>query len=349
MLPHMDDAQAFFTQVVQESYRQAPLALVDLQHFRDPQQCLLYQMYRVTGEDGSSWILQAYHDQFVTRTIYPWASQRSVVLWVQQRAELLASLAREDYPAPRVIATHDGALTCRVNSWTVLVTSVVAGTADETSKAALYLTGAALGRLHQLPLPVSAPPSWWTPTTIAHARDQIFAVTALVPPSHQEMHQHFLAVVQTILASPNLPQSLIHGDCWPPNVLNTSDAVTFVDWEFAGLGTTLLDLGALLLMAQCNKSGDLPEEMDRERVIALVEGYATYRRLEAAELSLLLDAIRFSIAWRAALAFSRVKEEGWHEGIERLLGRAQRGYTVAEPIAHLARTLFSDVGSPQTR
>jgi Phosphotransferase enzyme family len=46
--------------------------------------------------------------------------------------------------------------------------------------------------------------------------------------------------------APALPSSVVHGDPWPGNAIHTAhDQVTLIDWENAGLGLPLLDLGFL--------------------------------------------------------------------------------------------------------
>jgi Ser/Thr protein kinase RdoA (MazF antagonist) len=334
------ELQRYVTHVMQDQYGRSPGTLIDLQHYQDPRLGSLYHMYRASCDGGETVIVQTYHDHYARRAIFTWSSQQAVSAWVEGRAALLAALANSDYPAPRVVATRTGSLTCRCDSWTVLLTSYVEGAANDASLQTLSLVGATLGRLHRLSLPSNAPPSWWTPATITHALERLNTVLPLVPLPHLDLHGHFQAVLETILACSDLPQTFIHGDCWLPNAMRTGERVILVDWEFAGRGAALLDLGSLLLMAQCSEKGDLPAQMLPERVVALADGYRAQRSLQTSELPLLLDAIRFSIAWRGAITFARVQEEGWHAGIERLLGRAQRGYCIAEPIAHLAASRF---------
>lgn len=56
--------------------------LAERQHYYDPRFGLLYQMYRVTCDEGTDLKLQVYHDHYATRAVYTWASQQPVVAWV---------------------------------------------------------------------------------------------------------------------------------------------------------------------------------------------------------------------------------------------------------------------------
>lgn len=127
-----------------------------------------------------------------------------------------------------------------------------------------------------------------------------------------------------------------------PNGVRTEDAqVVLIDWECAGRGAAILDLGALLLKCQCDQRGDFPAVIDEARIAAAVDGYTQWRYPSPHEQDLLLEAIRFSICWRGAWLFARFAGEGWTSSVEPLLQRIQRAHLLAEPTAHLAHISFA--------
>ena len=184
--------------------------------------------------------------------------------------------------------------------------------------------GVRWGKLHQLDShpPQSLGLSWWNPTySLPHARERLSAASSSVPTSYQGLYanvQHTLGMIEQQLRT--LPEVLIHGDCWPPNGVDTGDArVVLIDWECAGRGAALLDLGAFLLACQCDQRGDFPSTVDEARIAAAVDGYAQWRDPTPHEMDLLLEAIRFSICWRGAWLFARLAQEGWTPGVETIL------------------------------
>src|SRR5947207_11089849 len=92
---------------------------------------------------------------------------------------------------------------------------------------------------------------------------------------------------------------------------------------------------------QFDASGVMPETVNEACVAALVSGYAQWRLPEPIEFELLLDAMRFRIAWVGAWMLSKVLLEGWTARVERALSYVQRGYRLAEPTAAFALRCFA--------
>ena len=107
-----------------------------------------------------------------------------------------------------------------------------------------------------------------------------------------------------------------------------------------------MDLADFLLRSQCDKYGAPPTTTSEQHVTAAVSGYALHRIPSRSELDLLIDAIRFSIVWRAALMFARVRLEGWTPRLEQILARVQATYDIAEETARIARSTFQKMTSP---
>jgi len=307
-------------------------------------------MYRVEQPLGPAQILFAYHDDFVVGPTFRWGSNQPLEAWLRRRAELLTYLAEQHYPAPRVLLSQSGALIASSQQWNFLVTTYVDGEASVLSPENTFLLGSALGQLHGIELPTeeSLGFSWWNDTYSIPQALETFTSSASSAPLAQrflcENMQKTLHVVQQRLR--DLPEVIIHGDCWAPNGIRTGEqSVVLIDWECAGRGAAILDLGVLLLRCQYDQFGNIPEEIDTQHIASVVAGYAQWRHPSPQELDMLLEAIRFGIIWGGAWIASRATKEGWTPRIERLLTRIQRGYDLAEPVAHFARTSFAQLSS----
>jgi aminoglycoside phosphotransferase (APT) family kinase protein len=79
-----------------------------------------------------------------------------------------------------------------------------------------------------------------------------------------------------------LPQTLIHGELYPSNVLVGGARVAVVDWETAGLGPGILDLAALVVGWDPDSRGE---------IVGAYDPSTDPRDLAAAELVLALRCL----------------------------------------------------------
>lgn len=77
---------------------------------------------------------------------------------------------------------------------------------------------------------------------------------------------------------PDLPRGIIHGDCFPDNVLFDGDRVSIIDFYFACEDIRALDL-AICLNAWCWQN----EQWHKDKAAALLEGYRAEIPLSPAE------------------------------------------------------------------
>ena len=110
-----------------------------------------------------------------------------------------------------------------------------------------------------------------------------------------EAEYQFLAEeVQQFDCRPQLPPSLIHNDCNFGNVILTSvGKVALIDWEGAGLGPALLDIG-FVLSACFDKAN---QHLNTDALCAFIKGYCRSRRLTDGELDSLGDAVRYGATY----------------------------------------------------
>jgi len=261
-------------------------------------------VYRVQAEGAPGWVLR----------VYPSESEAAVAA----DATVLAFLERRGYPAERVVPTRSGAAWARRSIGVALLSTFVNGRATGFSPADLRRLGAALGRLHALPLDDSLPlprARMLPRGEIAYARSCLAAVADRVP---AELHDRYAAVEAALDAvdwCEDLPDVLVHNDCHPGNSVRTPDGrVVLVDWEGAGRGPAVVDLGFLLVSGEITAFGPNRLRPDPRRLAAIVDGYREHRAPELRELERLPSAVRFRSLVAAAGSLARRVERRASDG-----------------------------------
>jgi Ser/Thr protein kinase RdoA (MazF antagonist) len=333
--------RAFFAKLVRAQYDTAAAQL----HFFERSTNAERAVFQVNRADGTAWIIRAYRRDIPVPDWLGGCGTRDTYDWLMSRAATLIRLAHHDYPAPRVITTRGHALVGVADGWCTLATTFIEGTVAQPTLAQLRLLGGALGRLHMLPVPDAGQPpigtSWWfAELAVPIALAQLAAVEQILPAEWQPLSANFQTTLRTIRLHSDLPYTIIHGDSWAGNTIQTAaDQVVQIDWEPSGLGPAVVDLGRLLLACHYDLQAPLEEQIhpDSSRIAAVMDGYCKQRRLSAAELEALLEAIRFSVAVGGAWHFARIEQLGWDTKTERRLARLQQRYQASAEIAQLAR------------
>jgi Ser/Thr protein kinase RdoA (MazF antagonist) len=265
--------------------------------------------------------------------------------WLRERALVLDWLAKQGYPAPRLVLARHGKVLATHAGYSTLAMTYLPGQPLRTTAPHLERLAGVLGRLHALEGGpgggAGLPASWWHPLdgTITPLFEQLEDLGAEVPPRWQPFHAALVATLGDLRGRDDLPLAAIHGDCYPANAIETSEEgqVVLIDWDCAGWGTAVLDLGGLLLDAQPDPAPGEPIAVHPQLVAAMVASYRQYRDPTALEREALLEATRFGVAFIGALHFAWTREQGWSERIEQSLRRLQARYTAAEEVARLAR------------
>jgi Ser/Thr protein kinase RdoA (MazF antagonist) len=187
--------------------------------------------------------------------------------------------------------------------------------------------------------------AWHPAAAVAGTLRRLRAVAPLLPADWRDMHAAFLATAEAVqLSAPELPEALVHGDAWPGNAVQPqAGPVMLIDWDTAGLGLPVLDLGNCL--AECHLNSNLPPDQpqawlvrpDAHRIAAVASGYREVRELTAAERELLPEAVRFGAAFVGAIHCEAALTGGASgPGMDTRLARLRNRLEVSPEVARLA-------------
>jgi Ser/Thr protein kinase RdoA (MazF antagonist) len=305
-------------------------------------------VYRIDLPDEASWIVRAYRRDIPVPEWLGGCGTPDIFDWLWSRAQTLAYLQQQNYAAPRVVPTRTDKLVGEAQGWCTLVTIFIEGHVAQPTLQQLRLLGAALGKLHQVPLPddVAIGKSWWYPEyAITSALAQLASVEHKVPSSWTPLYMAMRATLETAQQWAHIPRAVIHADAWAGNAVQTTpDQIVLIDWEPSGLGWPIVDLGRLLIQSPVDLSSALDAllELDTQRIHAVVDGYSQQRVPSVAELDTLLEAIRFTVAVGGAWHVAQGPQAGWHT-IARRLARRQHRYDVSDAVAQIARQRFEHI------
>jgi len=295
-------------------------------------------LYRVERVWEQPWVLRA----------YPPESEDDM----QALVTVLSFLEQHEYPAERLVRAADGSVVVAHDGWRLLVTTFVEGSIVDYEPPTLRLLGATLGRLHALqPIattPAALPLAEMRPVNeISWALSQITGVKAQVPKHLYARYDTLVAALHDIRPCEELPRVVIHNDCHTANAVRTpAEQVILIDWEGAGLGPAVFDVGFLLSSSDTESRWTPALPPDPARVAAIVDGYCQYHTLTPAELEYLPDAMRFrAIVYGACSFAASIARDGKED--EDLWW--WRRYNAAEEIAERARKQFESDHPAETR
>ena len=301
------------------------------------------RIYRVDRANGPPWVLR------ISEAVSNNAAIEAV-------ATVLRLLEKQAYPAERIVrSVEQEHIVTTSDGWQLLMTTFIEGRegrATDYSPATLRLLGARLGQLHALSLAAEnslaplLPLAEMRPAPeISWALGQLTSVAAKVPSKLQPAYDSLVAALHSIDPCENLPQVFIHNDCHPSNTVYTqAGEVVLLDWEGAGLGPAVLDVGFLLVCCYTESPWTPMLLPDPARVNAIIDGYCLYHRLTAAELEKLPDAMRFRSlvygAWSLADAIVRGGQGLADYGQRLELHWWWRRYLAADELAERAKKQF---------
>jgi Ser/Thr protein kinase RdoA (MazF antagonist) len=277
------------------------------------------------------------------------------------QAALLLHLAAHRYPAERVITTTTGEPVAVLEHGRLLVTTYLGpslhawrpGVSQATSPTAadgqqsvatFGALGALLAQLHSLPLPTHpliGQAGMLPLRELTWVAGELAAVSEQVPAAWQSEYNQLVAAVQHTSRCEDAPITLIHNDCNLGNVVALPNGgFGLVDWEMAGRGPAVLDVG--ILLRNCFSKQSL--SIDHAAIRAVVNGYCQYRQLSTTEQARLPDAIQFMTLVLLAAYFPErmigaVQEDELLYGATYAAWQAQ--YAAGPAIAEFAQAEFT--------
>jgi Ser/Thr protein kinase RdoA (MazF antagonist) len=315
--------------------------------------------YQVTLPDGSTQLIRAFRADEPVPVHGRDVAGEDVAGWLGGRARTLAVLADAAYPAPRPVRTRTGELVGVAGPWLTWATTYVAGPTVVPTVAHLRKVGAALGHLHSVAALRGGdrigdgPPglaSWHPAVAVAASLARLDRVESRLPPAWRPLHEQCrVALTAVAEARGSVPASIVHGDVWARNAIQSSPSgVTFVDWETGGLGLSVVDLGSALV--ECHLDANLPDDEPSrwlvtpspDRIRALAEGYAGVRAPSTAELDLLPVAARFAAAVLGSVHLEVALMAGVSgPALEARHARLANRLAVSDQVAATARECFA--------
>ncbi|MCG8347553.1 MAG: aminoglycoside phosphotransferase family protein [Chloroflexales bacterium] len=216
-----------------------------------------------------------------------------------QNARLLQWIEQQQHPAPRVCTTHDHHIIGVREGWTSLLLSYVEGSVFDFHSSDWEWLGRALGALHALPLTgaLPLPQSRCDPATLQdQTAQQLAQGYNHVPAAFQPLVAALRSSLRP-LAGYEQELRITHGDCWYKNAIKTDDGVVLIDWDCAGIGLPLLDVGYLLLTSHYDLTQPCRVVADKGKIQAILYGYQAVQPIVRPEPALMASAVQFALAW----------------------------------------------------
>ncbi len=332
------DQQSMLTALLQQQYGSCVVSIQSM-HRHAYEDRGVYRVFTTSSESG---VLRAVHCSNVTTTLL-------------KQATILEYLACCGYPAPRPILTLARKPVSSYQNWSALFTTFIEGSYMDSSYENLALLGAALGKLHKLTEHVmtgSATPllpgsRFQLASAIPYALGQLLPEAHRVPLTIWPLYSGLIATLHRMQQTMNLPITIVHGDSWPYHaVCTTNNEVVLTNWNSAGVGLAILDISYLLLISHLKNSviSDKSDKTtlsihshiqpDQHAIAAIIGGYSQQRKITTAEHNVLLDAVRFGIAFHGAQYLPAILHGNWNESVR--LKTLQACYNASTEIAALA-------------
>ena len=323
------EQQTLLTALVQDQYWSGPVQLHQIAEYTFEDRGI----YRADFADGRSYVLRAFRYDVKNDLL--------------GQADVFDYLAQQDYPAPRLLRTHSGFPIAIFENWMAVMVSYVEGTLLDFSTHDLTQLGVRLGMLHAIseqtrPEANHLPDSRLYPRQIPPQSFASETFIATLPQELAALYEASKTTIATLQHASSLPITLLHGDCWSHNAVLRSDGqVTMIDWDCAGLGPAILDVGYLLLMCHLGRP-QLPKMYaDSVRISAVIQGYCQYRRPTTNELLVLREAVHFETA-RRVITYDMLSHVGsdWQKDIH--LQKELARFAVSDEIATIALHCFDE-------
>ena len=204
---------------------------------------------------------------------------------ILQEIAYLEHLRSYSYPAPVYLRGTNGEWIFCPEGHTVLVQEKVIGEHPKAEPGVCRIVGKALARLHQLPSAGLPKTNNWMD------RGYMRGMLEQLRETPQEYTERSFLSYEKFrdLDLGHLPQSIVHNDLYPDNLLFEGFSLKAVlDWEEVGVDAAVMDIGQGVY-GLCLHQGQVIEP----NFLALLEGYTSVRPLQEGEADYLCSAVQY--------------------------------------------------------
>ena len=239
-------------------------------------------VYKVTADEGT----------FIFKIADPAKSEATVL----KDTQILRFFEGVNYPAPRLLLSREDTNYVLHEGKCVYAISYLEGGEPESNKENYAKLGEVTAKLHSLQ-------GYTIPTDFTA---EVEIPTMLERAKKFNMNEQYTELVKALPDFGQFPKCLIHTDIGSHNSIQLpSEEIVLVDWDDAGIGTRILDLGFPLICDFVTK--DLKFEKDRAE--AFYQAYCSIITLTDEEKAHLFDAGLFY-----ALSYTIFDDSGIVEG-----------------------------------
>lgn len=228
--------------------------------------------------------------------------------------EYLERLQQYDFPAVSYYRSPSGDFIYQKNDELALIQEKVDGISpQESTNNIAGQIGSFLAQLHTIPIdPLPNKQTWMCSNYLA---DEILVLKKNF--SDNTDVKEFIQLYQALnFRSDRLPQSLIHGDCFPENTLFKNEKlIAFIDWEDVCIGASILDF-AIAVIGCCYKDDFFQVDIYN----ALYKGYTKIRPFTEGEEEKIEEAVRYVAL---TIAVWRFLYHNYYQPDEKLKNRFQ--------------------------
>lgn len=217
------------------------------------------------------------------------------LLRIKSVATLINHLQHYRFPTPEIIPCLSGDYCWNDGKEGAIITRFIKGKYPENTEENLYRIGNILGALHQIP--ASAGLLQGYSLNYPELLKQVYNFDGVI----EEEFSNFLVSINPVIGNIPLsgfPQSIIHGDIFLDNLLQTSlGDIYFIDFEGGCVDKSIFDIARSVIgCAMINQKFDL------KLTKAILSGYTAVRDFEPIEQEYLYEFIIYagaiSVMWR---------------------------------------------------
>lgn len=217
---------------------------------------------------------------------------------IKKDIEILKFLEKNDFPTQRIIVNKKGSFISKILNKNSIITTFIEGVEPQYNKETLFEVGKLMARLHNIKCSDYSYTSNWDPKSELKILKEHLAKIDLSKTEHSGIIPEVLKRIEELPDLTSLPKTIIHTDIHPRNMVKgNNNNYYFIDWDDAGLGLSVMDIGFVLgqvCMGYSIHKGGEPKSLDFDEDLAksFLSGYYSVRKLSAEEKQMLVYAMQ---------------------------------------------------------